>query len=286
MKKIFILTGFTLASLFSHQALAQSQGPNNPAFALSVPSTPGSPWINPTNCYTSNGVYASTTLPGFPTCTGTNCYFSVGLGSSQYGFNIPVSTITGIMAEVQRRCTNANGLVRDSTIKLLKAGVPVGANKATNTVWPTAFAYQSYGSSSDLWGTTWTSADINNTNFGLYLTAYEVAPTTVTADVDHVRITVYYTTSTGTFSQSISSGPSLFVHAASEGGIEVGFNAGSTQEPRISILNVLGQEVYSTLANSSEGKIQVSTRGLIPGIYFVKMDTDSQGTLVKKIFIE
>ncbi len=54
---------------------------------------------------------------------------------------------------------------------------------------------QNYGTTSDLWGTTWTAADINNANFGLKFTA-KAGTTATTANVDYITITVTYTNDT------------------------------------------------------------------------------------------
>jgi hypothetical protein len=53
---------------------------------------------------------------------------------------------------------------------------------------------QSYGSSSALWGLSWTTSDINASNFGLAFAAQnDSASQFADAYVDNIRITVYYT---------------------------------------------------------------------------------------------
>ena len=79
----------------------------------------------------------------------------------------------------------------DSTVKLVgAAGTVVGDNKASASAWPTSDAYTTYGGAADLWGTTWTPADVNDVDFGAVISAS--VPTSRTLSVDHVRITVYY----------------------------------------------------------------------------------------------
>jgi hypothetical protein len=76
----------------------------------------------------------------------------------------------------------------DYSVRLLKAGVLTGSDLAyTTTPWNTVDTYTSYGSSSNLWGTTWTVADINASNFGA---AFSASVSNGTARVDHMRITV------------------------------------------------------------------------------------------------
>ncbi len=260
---------------------AQSQGPYSPTFALSVPSSPGATWSNPTNVYVSDNNTASAILTAFPSCSGANCYFTVGLAASSFNFSVPVAaTINGIVAEVQRRTINLPVTLMDSTVKLLKAGVPVGTNHAGSVAWTVSLTYITYGSASDLWGATWTPADINNSNFGLYFTVRNTTTSPNGApQVDHMRITVYYTLSTGMYSQTLTTGD-LFNLSNSEGLLDVACNeAGS-----VTMMNLMGQPVFSQKVNADE-KIQISTSGLAKGVYFIKLAADSRGQ-TKKVFIQ
>jgi len=76
----------------------------------------------------------------------------------------------------------------DNSVRLIKGGTVTGSNLAyTVGPWNTVDTYTSYGSSSNLWGTTWTPAEINASNFGAVLSA---SVANGTARVDHMRITV------------------------------------------------------------------------------------------------
>jgi len=86
----------------------------------------------------------------------------------------------------------SNGALQDATAQLLKAGSPVGSNKASSSTWGTSASSVGYGSSADLWGTTWTAADLNASNFGLRFAAKNVAAATATASLDYVSVTVTY----------------------------------------------------------------------------------------------
>ena len=125
----------------------------------------------------------------------------------------------------------------DNSVKIVKSDGTLGTtDKATGDEWPSSDAYVSYGSSTDLWGETWTAEDINDVNFGAVISGkdgYDYVyshylkatnfnfsiPTGATIDgillevekyatpssgsynlfVDHIRITVYYTeAATGT----------------------------------------------------------------------------------------
>lgn len=120
------------------------------------------------------------------------------------GLGVPAgATVTGITVTIERNYIPTGGpplsVVSDLTVQLLKAGAPVGDNKASALSWPlTVDAIKGYGASDDLWGTTWTPAEVNGATFGLRLNAKETGGiTTASARIDHVVITVHYTTVAG-----------------------------------------------------------------------------------------
>lgn len=84
------------------------------------------------------------------------------------------------------------GNITDSTVKLVRAGSVVGDNKASATVWPGALGFEEYGGANDLWGTTFTPAQVNASDFGFVLSA---TGTTGTAQVDVAEMSAYYTLS-------------------------------------------------------------------------------------------
>jgi parallel beta-helix repeat protein len=147
-------------------------------------------WANPGFITADDISYASATLSGSILSSGY-------LEGTNYGFAIPVdAAISGIMVTIGRHesGTRPDYLdVRDSTVKLLKAGVLTGNNKAaTGTEWPTTSATAAiYGTTADLWGTTWTPADINDNNFGVALSV--ISGVNRIAYVDYMKISVTYT---------------------------------------------------------------------------------------------
>lgn len=121
--------------------------------------------------------------------------------------------------------------VTENSIKLVKGGVVTGNDKSTGAALPqnSPDVYRSYGGALDMWGATLTPADVNASNFGVgvsyagdttitdYLFAtnfgfsipsnalidgikaeaesdYTVSFDDPTVRVDHIRITVYYST--------------------------------------------------------------------------------------------
>jgi hypothetical protein len=89
----------------------------------------------------------------------------------------------------------ATALPSTVTAQLLKAGVPVGAAKGvvlTETTTPITL-----GGVNDLWGTTWSYSDLNNTSFGVRFEASSGGSATIY--VGYVAITAYFTPSTANF---------------------------------------------------------------------------------------
>lgn len=112
------------------------------------------------------------------------------LKATNFGFTIPGgSVIEGIVVEIERKGSVANQS-EDNRVRIVKAGAIGATDKASAADWPTSDAYASYGLFNDLWGETWTAAEINASDFGVAISAYALA--NGTSSIDHIRITVYY----------------------------------------------------------------------------------------------
>jgi hypothetical protein len=157
----------------------------------------GANWTNPELAESSNDSYATASVDATTTDP---------LRCLSYGFVIPASaTIVGIEVNIERRASNTNnGGSRDASVQLVKAGALVATNRATATTYTTADVVETHGSPTDLWGTTWTPADINAANFGAQFTATKPsgAGGAHTISVDQIQIVVYYDTSSQTQSQA------------------------------------------------------------------------------------
>jgi len=167
----------------------QPAGPNNAGTGANVTGIGTIAWTNPGNIVSDNNSFATVTLPN-------NGSTSNYLRGTNYGFSIPGSaTITGITVVIGKLSSNFFGFtaINDNAVYLVKNGTITGANRAAGT-WPTSETAVSYGGAADLWGTTWTPADINNTNFGVVLSAVNNTGLGVsyTASVDYMQITVNY----------------------------------------------------------------------------------------------
>lgn len=193
--QIRVLLMVSLVLLAETKGLASQQGPNGPGTSTTSGSTSYN-WSNPSNATFDNTSAATASIVGAGNVTNT-------LRLTNFGFSIPVgATINGILVEI--RMQGANGKTQDQIIQLRKSTGPIGTNKARkNSAWPKKNPkYIRFGGSSDLWGTTWTYSELNNTAFGIDIVA-KSRNGTAAPRVEYVRITVtynqilYYSKSTG-----------------------------------------------------------------------------------------
>ena len=109
-----------------------------------------------------------------------------------FGFSIPTgSSINGIKVTIERN--DGSGKIKDNLIKILKSGSVAGSDKSASAGWQSSDQIVTYGSASDLWGTTWSASDVNASNFGIAISVKRNngAGTNV-AYIDHIQITVDY----------------------------------------------------------------------------------------------
>ena len=127
----------------------------------------------------------------------TNGGVTPTLSISNFGFALPANAIIkGITVSVERSHNGTVGTVMDdNSVRLMKAGVAVGTNKASGTNWTNSDVGVTYGSASDLWGTTWSAADVNNSGFGIAFAADCTTCGVVNRDaqVDWASVMIEYT---------------------------------------------------------------------------------------------
>lgn len=175
-----------------------TSGPNSGGtFANETESGALVNWSNASNAQTNDGSGATCgSSSGSP-------FFTDRLKATNFGFAIPGgATINGITVEIDRYYYAGGGLnIRDYSIKLVKGGTVQGDEKSTGALWPSSASpsYATYGGSSDLWGLTFTDSDINSSGFGVIICGQSDATSKAFAGfgVDHIRITVDYTTGGG-----------------------------------------------------------------------------------------
>lgn len=190
---VSILLGFAFWSL----VYASSAGPTFPSTGVNnntYAPISTNVWANPGNITANDGNFARATTPD-----GADTNY---LQASNFGFSIPAgATINGITVVISRRNASPNpneGICLDSLVRLVNSDGSVNATNraALETAWPTSFGTATYGSSTDLWGATWGSSDINSSNFGVVFAVNMGDPDgggSPTCDVDYMTITVAYT---------------------------------------------------------------------------------------------
>lgn len=209
MKLMRALGGLVLAAtLGSLLVQAVSQGPNYAGSASAVG------WTDPTNATgTADSLCASRTASGG------------SLDLTNFGFTIPdAAVIQGITVEVKFANPNTTQGIR---VRLLRGSAPVGntadiLGSAGQTDCATS-AFRTVGSPTDLWGETWTAADINASNFGVRLSKLG---TTDTSYVDAVRITIEYQ---DVMQVAVIAGGALSDNVTSSATVENGFVTFSSQ---------------------------------------------------------
>jgi hypothetical protein len=151
-------------------------------------------WTNPTNAQGAND--ASYATVGFSVDT-TNQ--SDNLKCTNYGFSssdVPVgATINGIEVVVRNKTSLATTFPGSlTTIKIVKGGTIQTTNRGPGSNLTTSDRDDTYGGSSDLWGTTWSQSDIVASGFGVSVTYSDgISIGSRTISVDSVQIRVYYT---------------------------------------------------------------------------------------------
>ena len=205
--------GATSITAYGGSATATNTGATSPGTMADDDTVGGVAWANPDNAKASDNSYAD--------CY-TTAQYSHYLKATNFGFAVPTgATINGILVEIERKLNSSEygwGIV-DSEVKIVKSDGSIGTtNKASAVNWVVTEAYFSYGASDNLWGETWTAEDINDTDFGVALSIRSLLAG-ATADVDHIRITVYYTSATTAGSVGMSS--------ASTGADDIRFWAGN-----------------------------------------------------------
>ena len=85
--------------------------------------------------------------------------------ANNFNLQVPASAvIDGIEVGIEKR--SSVGTVLDGRVRIVKGGVVGATDRSDGPSWPTADTAVTYGGSSDLWGETWTAADVNASGFG------------------------------------------------------------------------------------------------------------------------
>ena len=170
-----------------------TSGPNQASTGNDVSGTGTVTWAGTGNIFADDGNYASATIS-----SSSNTYHTHYLQGTNYGFAIPAdANILGIQVSINRFCQTTSGSsnVQDNIVSLIKGGTVTGSDRSLGGNWSTSTStVVDYGGTSDLWGTTWSAAEINASDFGIALssTIVRTSGATVSANVDYMTITVTY----------------------------------------------------------------------------------------------
>lgn len=175
------------------EAKAASSGPNYASTAVDDAGTGTLTWTSPGNATATDNQKASVALT-------KNTGISHYIKATGFGFSIPQDAqIDGVVVEWEKSDSldAGAGETRDNAVRIVKSDVIGATDKSNTNNWTTTDTFVSHGASTDLWGETWTAADINSSTFGAAISAKNVkisgGGAATTAYVDSVRITVYYT---------------------------------------------------------------------------------------------
>lgn len=179
-----------------------------------VISSGGKPyfWFNTGFATSSNNQYTTLNLDGFGSSpnSGPTPYLA-GYGITNPNGLIPTdASIEGLILRIER-APNINfpsggysGTLNiyDSYLRFFNSGAMIGNDKATGTLWSTSESYINYGGENDNWGASLTPAILNSNGFGVSIGA----TTSISifgsynglTGIDHVELTVFYTTAGGT----------------------------------------------------------------------------------------
>lgn len=188
MKKFFVISVFVilLSAFVPGRVYADSSGPIYTGTGANFNDGGNTAWTNPTN------VQGDTTSTAATVSLGTNGHSSQRLRASNFsGLNIPDGAfIDGVEVEVEAGSANNNRHYWNS-VRLLVAGAETGFDKSDGSA-INGKSIKTFGASTDDWGAGLTSANVNDTGFGV---SFKVARSgnATTTSLYRARITVYYT---------------------------------------------------------------------------------------------
>jgi hypothetical protein len=185
MKNALILCALFLVA---QQARPQVCGPNSAvSFSTTTISGSNANWSDVEYTDASDDKYAS-----FGNIPGGIGSFTDYMVITNFGFNIPQGTIIhGIVVSIER--SDPAGLTADYSIRIVKGGTIGATERSTGAAYPLTDADQTYGSTTDLWGESWSYKEITNADFGVAIAAKRNSIMgTTQGQVDNVRITVYF----------------------------------------------------------------------------------------------
>ncbi|MCH8902786.1 MAG: T9SS type A sorting domain-containing protein [Bacteroidetes bacterium] len=174
-------------------SIGSNEGPNNGSSFTSIAiggST--SSWQNPSYAQISDNQYAQNAI--FLTANGEYTDYLV---ATDFGFSLSSNVIVnGIVIDVEKS-SSIGSKTGDYRVRIIKGGVVGTGDESITGVWGNSDVISTYGSDTSKWAETWLYSDINASNFGFAIAVYRQGggSDSIVANIDEIRITVYFTQS-------------------------------------------------------------------------------------------
>lgn len=249
---------------------AQQDGPYAPTTTENQPLAScvictGALWDSTENVSAVDGLFSSVTLDPYLNCFQSACFRSRYLTCYNFGFNIPANAvIEGVTIDVYG-LPDANGAVRDCTIALRRDNLNNlwGNNMAGNSPWNVNNAQHTYGAQDDLWGLTWTPADVNSVDFGTYIKLQNTSNQFHSVNVDAVFITVTYSLNMEVHSVTSSPQAATMNYDATQNALNVTLL--SSAPSHITVIDMSGK--VCMVQDVESNTVMMDLSFLAPGIY-------------------
>lgn len=151
------------------------------------PAGTGIVWSNTDNVFADDGTYASVSL--------SDAEVSRRLRAYNFGLSIPgASTIVGIEIRAEMSSSDISG-IRWSEAYVTPGETATGTDGISGSggSLPTSDTVITYGSPTDLWGQSWTAAQINSSDFSVQVKCSAAFPPPgAGAFCDFIQVKVYY----------------------------------------------------------------------------------------------
>jgi len=177
MKRFLSILALCIAIFTIAYALSSTKAPT-----VIAEFTPGTAWTSPDNMKADDDVTASIDAINPKRIQATGFGFALGA----------TDVVDSITARID--CGGSDLGSSPQTFYLVKAGTATGTDNGAWINWTTG-VMATYTLSGGLWGTTWTAAEINASNFGV---EFDLSSDDVyNYAVDYIQLTAYYHAASG-----------------------------------------------------------------------------------------
>lgn len=268
MKKVSFQLIMSFCSL-SYQIMAQGFVSANPD-SVAVPCTNclGADWSlgNPPAALLNYPFSVASVISGGNT-------YSKEIQFYDYDLFIPSnSTVSGVEIDVIRMAGGGN-ILRDSIVKLMVQGQPMGTNGALQGNWPFQTDTVTYGSPFDTWGLNLTPANINGNQMGV---SFVLASPNATVAYSKVLMRVFYINAMG--GTDVKESNAILIHPnPAHGNIQVDI-ASDFKPGHYEIIDSSGRTVGLVYLKSGENSIDV--QHFDEGVYHLILGDLGRKTIV------